>query len=144
MCGAFPEPIREPGIVVIHTAAIVGVAALIALLVFFWRQSGFGSGRTFGNRIAAHIGISRSLFHALLVHGVKGSPRDLLVSLERSKLDLEQASIALGPSLSRGIDRMEAHFGSQEMIDQAKPLVARLVSEFERSHEPGQTARRDG
>ncbi len=114
----------------IYTAAIVGVVALIALVVFFWR-SVFGSGRTFGNRIAAHVGISKSLFHSILVHGAKGSSRDLLVSLERSKLDLDQASIALGPSLSRGIERLEAHFGSQEMVDKAKPIVARLVSRFE-------------
>lgn len=27
---------------------------------------------------------------------------------------------------------MEARFGSQEMIDKAKPVVAKLVSKFER------------
>lgn len=101
---------------------------MIALLVFFWRQIGIGSGRTFRNRIAAHLGISRSVFRSLLVNGVKGSSRDLMVSLEKSKLDLDQASIELGPSLSRGIERLEARFGSQEMIDQVKPIVARLVS----------------
>jgi hypothetical protein len=115
----------------IYTAAIVGVVVLIALLVFFWRQIGIGSGRRYRNRIAAHVGISRSLFRSLLVNGVKGSSRDLLVSLERSKLDLDQASIALGPSLSRGIERLEARFGSQEMIDKVKPIVARLVSASE-------------
>jgi hypothetical protein len=52
-----------------------------------------------------------------------------LASLEKSKLDLDQASIELGPSLSRGIERLEARFGPQEMIDKAKPIVARLVSE---------------
>jgi hypothetical protein len=117
----------------IHTAAIAGIVVLIALTVFFWRRSGIGSGRTFGNRIAAHIGISRSLFHSLLDHGAKGSSRDLLASLEKSKLDLDQASIELGPSLSRGIERLEAHFGSQEMVDKAKPIVARLVSESEQT-----------
>lgn len=116
----------------IYTTAIIGIAFVVALAVFFWRLSGIGSGRALGNRIAAHIGISRSLFHSLLINGVKGSPRDLLASLEKSKLDLEQASIALGPSLSRGIQRLEARFGPQEMIDKAKPVVARLVSEFEK------------
>ena len=104
---------------------------LIALLVFFWRQSGVGSGRTLGNRIAVHIGIPKSLFHSLLAHGVKGSSRDLLASLEKSKLSLDEASVALGPSLSRGIDRLEARFGTQEMVDKAKPIVAKLVSESE-------------
>ncbi|WP_210542760.1 hypothetical protein [Rhodoferax sp. PAMC 29310] len=118
----------------IYTAAILGVGVLIGLLGFLWMQVGPGSGRTFRNRIAAHIGISRSLFRSLLVHGVKGSPRDLLVSLEKSKPDLDQASIKLGPSLARGIERLEARFGPQDTIDEVKPIVARLVSEA--SHKP--------
>lgn len=122
------ESQKESKNTVIYTAAILGVGVLIGLLVFFWRQVGAGSGRVFRNRIAAHIGISRSLFRSLLVHGVKGSPRDLLVSLEKSKLNLDQASIKLGPSLARGIDRLEAHFGPQDMIDEVKPIVARLVA----------------
>ena len=116
----------------IPTAAIVGVVVVVALVVFFWRRSGVGSGRTLGNRVAAHIGIQRSLFYSLLDHGVKGSSRDLLASLEKSKLSLDQASVELGPSLSRGIERLEAHFGPQEMVDEAKPIVARLVSASER------------
>jgi len=118
----------------IYTTAIVGVAVLVALGAFFWSLIGAGSGRAFGNRVAAHIGISNSLFHSLLVNGAKGSPRDLLVSLEKSTPDLDQASIQLGPPLSRGIQRLEARFGPQEMIDKVKPIVARLVSEFE--HKP--------
>ena len=112
----------------IHTTAIFGIVILIALLVFFWKRSGVGSGRGFGNRIAAHIGIPRGLFHSLLDNGAKGSSRELLASLEKSKLDLDQASAELGPTLARGIERLEARFGSQEMIDKAKPIVARLVA----------------
>ena len=108
--------------------ALSGVAVLVGLAVFFWKLSGIGSGRALGHRVAAHLGIPRSLFHSLLVHGVKGSPRDLLASLEKQKLSLDQASLALGPSLARGIERMEAHFGPQEMVDKAKPVVAALVS----------------
>lgn len=85
----------------------------------------------FGNRIAAHIGIPKSLFHSLLDHDVNESSRNLLASLEKSKLSLDQASVELGPSLSRGIKRLEAHFGPQEMVDKAKPIVARLMSAFE-------------
>jgi hypothetical protein len=111
-----------------YSAAIVGVAVLVALAVFFWRRDGIGSGRSFGNRIAAHIGIPKSLFHSLLDHGVKGSSRELLASLERAGMDLDQASVELGPPLSRGIDRLEARFGRQEMVDKVKPIVAGLVS----------------
>lgn len=114
-------------------AAIVGIAALVSLLVFFWRRSGIGSGRAFGNRIAAHIGVPRNVFHMLLTHGVSGSPHDLLASLAKSKPELDQASAELGPRLAKGIERMEARFGRQEMVDKAKPVVARLVSEFERT-----------
>jgi hypothetical protein len=117
----------------IYSAAIVGVAALLALLAFFWKRSGIGSGRAFGNRIAAHIGIPRNVFHMLMTHGVSGSPRALLATLAQSTQGLDQASVALGPTLAKGITRMEARFGRQEMVDQVKPIVARLVAEFERS-----------
>ncbi len=66
----------------------------------------------------------------LLVNGVAESG-DVLKTLEKSKLDLGQASIALAPVLAKGIGRIEARFGPQEMIDNVKPIVARLVSEFE-------------
>ncbi len=111
---------------------VVSFLGLIGLAVFFWRQIGPGSGRKLGNRIAAHIGIPRSVFYALLEYGVKGSPRELLLSLEKSKLGLDEASVELGPSLSRGIERLESRFGPQEMYDKAKPIVARLVAESER------------
>jgi hypothetical protein len=115
----------------IYTPAILGVVVLLALLVFFWKRDGPGSGRAFGNRVANHIGIPKSLFQSLLAHGVKGSSRELLASLEKAKLDLDQASVQLAPTLSRGIERMEAHFGPQEMVDKAKPIVARLMSASE-------------
>lgn len=105
---------------------------MVALLAFFWARSGVGSGRAFGNRIAAHLGIPRSLFHSILAHSVKGSPRELLASLEKAKLGLDQAGVALGPSLAQGIQRLEDRFGRQEMVDKAKPIVARLASESER------------
>ena len=67
----------------------------------------------------------------LLVNGIAESSNDVLKTLEKSTPDLGQASIALGPALSKGIGRMEARFGPQEMIDNVKPIVARLVSEFD-------------
>lgn len=113
----------------IHSAAFTGVAVLVALVVFFWRRNGIGSGRAFGNRVAAHLGIPRSLFHSLLDHGVKGSSRELLASLEMAKTGLDQAGVALAPSLARGIERLEARFGRQQMVDNVKPIVGRLLSE---------------
>jgi hypothetical protein len=112
--------------------ALVGLVVLIGLVIYFWKRNGPGSGRSYGNRIAAHIGIPRQVFHGFLEYGVKGSPRDLLASLERSKLSLDEASIELGPSLSKGIERLEARFGTQEIYEKAKPIVARLVAESRR------------
>lgn len=108
---------------------LVALLVLLWVAVFFWREIGPGSGRVLGNRIAAHIGIPRNVFYALLVNGVKGSSRDVLVSLEKAKLGLDEASIELAPSLSRGIERLEGRFGTQEAYEQAKPIVARLVAE---------------
>ena len=51
--------------------ALSGSVVLVGLAVFFWKRSGVGSGRVFGNHIAAHLGFPKSLFHSLLVHGVK-------------------------------------------------------------------------
>jgi hypothetical protein len=111
---------------------VAGLIALIGLAVFFWTRLGPGSGRGFGNRIAAHVGMPKNVFYALLENGVKGSSGELLLSLEKSKLSLDEASVELGPSLNRGIERLEARFGPQMMYDKVKPVVARLVAEFER------------
>ncbi|MEO8545536.1 MAG: hypothetical protein ABJA49_06445 [Betaproteobacteria bacterium] len=117
--------------ILIYTAALVGVAAIFALMAFFWKRFGPRSGRAFGNRIAAHNGIPRKVFHMLLASGVADSAVDVLRDLEKSEPDSGQAGIELGPLLAKGIKRMEARFGAQEMIDNVKPIVARLVSEFE-------------
>jgi len=104
---------------------------MLGLAVYFWRRYGPRSGRAFGNRIAAHIGIPRYVFYGLLEHGAKGPSRELLASLERSKMTLDEASVELGPALNRGSERLEARFGAQEMYDRVKPIVARLVAESE-------------
>jgi hypothetical protein len=117
----------------ISEAAIVGVATLLALAVFLWKRVGIGSGRKLETRVAAHLGIPRNLFHSLVEHGVVGSSRDLLATLEKSRLSLHQASVELAPSLARGAQRLEAHFGPQEQLDHAKPVIARLLAEYEKA-----------
>ncbi|MEP7282386.1 MAG: hypothetical protein ABI696_10445 [Rubrivivax sp.] len=106
--------------------ALVGVVVLLALGVFFWRRNGPGSGRSFGNRIAAHLGVKRSVFHALLDVGLRESSRETLSRLEKSGVGLQQAAVELARALSSGIERMEARFGRQEMVDAVKPIVASL------------------
>ena len=117
-----------PYIIIICSAAI-----LFALAGFFWKRYGVGSGRAFGNKIAKHNGLSRSTFWYLIDNGTKGSSQDLLISLERSNMGVDQASIEIGPTLQRGIERLEARFGPQEMYDLAKPIVARLVARSEQT-----------
>lgn len=114
----------------IYSVAIVGVVFIVALLAFWWSRVGFGSGRAFGNRIAAHTGIPRKVFHMLLTHGA-AQPLETLKALEKSTPDLAQASAVVAPLLSKGISRMEARFGHQDMIESVKPTVAKLVAEFE-------------
>ena len=41
--------------------ALVGLLGLVGVVVFFWLHNGPGSGRPFGNRVAAHIGIPKSV-----------------------------------------------------------------------------------
>jgi hypothetical protein len=107
---------------------IINIAILIALMFFLWKHFGIGSGRTFGNKIAKHIGLRQSTFWYLIDNGAKGPALDLLKSLEQSNTSLDQASATLGPVLQKGIERLETRFGPQEIYEVAKPVVARLVA----------------
>lgn len=106
---------------------IFGVFVLIGIAVFFWRREGPGSGRAYGNRIAAHIGIPRRVFWPLLENGVKGSSRELLASLQRDGVGMDAASAQVAPWLVRGMERLESRFGTQEMYEQAKPRIAAVL-----------------
>lgn len=121
---------------------MLGLVAVIGLILFFWRQYGLTSGHAVGNRVAAHLGISRSVFYALLENGVRDvSSRDLLLSLDRSGLSLEEIGVRLAPSLSRGIERLEERFGPQGIYADAKLAVARLLAAAEPSDEAASAER---
>ena len=111
-----------------NPSTIINFAILIALVFFLWKHFGIGSGRSFGNKIAKHIGLRQSTFWYLIKNGAKGPALDLLKSLEQSNTSLDQASAALGPVLQTGIERLETRFGPQEIYEVAKPVVARLVA----------------
>ncbi len=119
-----------------NTTPFFIAAVLIVLLVFLWKRFGVGSGRSFGNRIAKHNGLRRNTFWYLIRNGAKGSSLDLLKSLERSNTSLDQASIAIAPTLQRGIELLEARFGTQEMYEAAKPIVAKLAALNEQKPDP--------
>lgn len=110
---------------------IINVVVLLALVVFVWKRLGPKSGRAYGNRIAAHLGIPRKTFWYLMENGTAGSALDVLAPMEKSGLSLNQAGIKLGPTLQKGLDRLEARFGAQEMYDEAKPVIAKLLAASE-------------
>lgn len=111
-----------------NPSTIINIAILIALMFFLWKHFGVGSGRSFGNKIAKHIGLHQSTFWYLIKNGAKGPALELLKSLEQSNTSLDQASATLGPVLQMGIERLETRFGPQEIYEVAKPVVARLVA----------------
>jgi hypothetical protein len=106
--------------------AIVGL--LWALVAFFWRRWGPGSGRDFGNKIAKFNRIPRNTFWYLLDNGADDSAMDLLARIQQSTTDWEQASIALAPTLQKGLERLEKRFGPQGMYEEVKPTIARLLA----------------
>lgn len=112
----------------------IGVAlgvTWLALMTFVWTRGGLGKGRKYGNKIAAHLGMKGNFFHAVLDNGVDGQSLLLLFALEQAGLSVQQASVQLAPSLERGMIALENRFGPQEMISNAKPVVIRLVKEWE-------------
>jgi hypothetical protein len=112
------------------------VGLLLALAAFFWSCYGPGSGRAFGNKIAKHNNIPKNTFWYLLDNGVKGSALDILIALEKSAADLEQASVELAPILQRGMDRLETRFGPQSIYEDAKPTISRLLASSEKNGKP--------
>lgn len=111
-----------------NITTVFSVAIFIVLGVIFWKNFGVGSGRSFGNKIAKHTGLNQNTFWYLMDNGSKGPALDFLKSLEQSNMDLDQASIAVGPTLQRGIERLEARFGTQTTYEAAKPIVAKLMA----------------
>jgi len=112
---------------------VFGALVLIAIAIFFWKREGPGSGRAFGNKVAAHIGIPRKVFWPLLENGIKGSSREMLASLQDEGVSLAAASVHVAPVLLLGVERLEACFGTQEMYEQAKPMIAAVLAAGESS-----------
>jgi hypothetical protein len=113
------------------TTSIVVLLVVAILWIFIWRRSGLRNGRAYGNCVAEHLGLSNNLFHSLLDNGVDGPSLMLLAALEKAGLSAQQASIELGPSLDRGARQLEARFGPQRMIQDAKPIITSLVEQWE-------------
>lgn len=116
----------------------IGITIFILFMLFMWARGGLGKGRKYGNKIAKHLGMSNNFFHTVLENGVTGPSLQVLAMLDGASLTLQQASVQLAPSLERGLIALENRFGRQEMIDNAKPIVVRLLKEWEELQEQGQ------
>lgn len=110
---------------------LINVVVLVAFVVFVWKRLGPKSGRAYGNRIAAHLGIPKKTFWYLMENGTAGSALDVLASMDKASLGLDEAGIKLAPTLQKGLDRLEARFGVQEMYEEAKPVIAKLLAASE-------------
>jgi len=110
-----------------YLTTLITLGLLVAAASFFWKNFGPRSGRAFGNKIASYNDIARNTFWYLVDNGAKGSALDELKAIEQSTETLEQASIALAPTLQRGLEILEARFGPQNMYELAKPKINRLV-----------------
>jgi hypothetical protein len=110
-----------------YLTTLITLGLLVAGAAFLWKNFGPRSGRAFGNKIASYNDIARNTFWYIVDNGAKGSALDELKAIEKSTETLEQASIALAPTLQRGLEILEAHCGPQNMYELAKPKINRLV-----------------
>lgn len=110
---------------------IIAGALVLSLILFYGFSLGFHEGIKFATKIAAHLGIKKNLFLAILENGVDGGQSlALLGALSKSGYSIEQASIELSPSLLRGVVKMEEKFGAQLEIEQIKPIINDLYSKW--------------
>tara|TARA_R110000851_G_scaffold111378_1_gene234678 strand:+ start:29217 stop:29585 length:369 start_codon:yes stop_codon:yes gene_type:complete len=109
----------------------LGALAVVVIWAYVWKVMGYGKGKAFGDRLADQLGWKRNFFHSVLENGVTGPSLSVLNFLESADMTKRQALIELAPSLDRGLMSLEARFGPQPMIENAKPQVAALIAEWE-------------
>lgn len=110
------------------TTIIVGLWVLF-LLLFAWKFK-FFKGRFYGNKVAAHIGIPKNLFHTLL--DKTPMPSLLwLAHLKETGTSLEDTATVLSPYMRVRLYALEDSFGPQPMLEEAKPVVERLYRQYQ-------------
>lgn len=114
----------------------VGWVALIATVVVWsaaWWGLGLAKGRSYGNKLAAHLGWKKNFFHTVLDEGTNNSSLMMLRSLGQTEVTLHQAAVFLSPYLSNGLHQLEQRFGRQPQIEEVKPHVAQLLDEHQKA-----------
>ena len=116
----------------LSTTTLVLLLLWLAFMAFIWFRVGLSKGRKIGNKVAAHIGIEKNLFHTILENGVTGPSLQTLSILDNAYLSIDQISVMLAPSLTRGVLALEQRFGQQHQLELAKPIVSALQARWER------------
>lgn len=115
----------------LSTTTLVLLLLWLAFMAFIWFRVGLSKGRKIGNKVAAHIGIEKNLFHTILENGVTGPSLQTLSILDNAYLSIDQISVMLAPSLTRGVLALEQRFGQQTQLELAKPIVSALQARWE-------------
>lgn len=104
--------------------------AIVLIWTFIWKKFGLGKGRQYGNKLAAYLGWRPNFFHTVLENGVEPSLM-ILSALDSEGVAEDQALVRIAPYLAQGLLALEGRFGPQDMIEDAKPAVIKLMSEWE-------------
>jgi hypothetical protein len=104
------------------------IKGLIATVVVLALSSGYVStrldARRIGKRVASNLNIRPSVFFSAIEQTLP-LYLTLLAALEREGLGVPHATRTLLPYLETGLDALEARFGQQAMIDEARIEVER-------------------
>jgi hypothetical protein len=122
------------------TWGIVLIVAWLLFMVFIWKRMGLGKGRSYGNRLAKYLGWNKNFFHTVLETGFGNTSLTFLNSLEQAGLSHHQATVLLSPHLARGLHALESRFGPQAMIEQARPTVESLLSQWQATQNDSSSA----
>ncbi|MFC7462338.1 hypothetical protein [Hydrogenophaga defluvii] len=112
---------------------IVG-ALWVLFILFIVFRTGLFKGRRYGNKVAAHIGIPKRLFHALL-DSTPGPSTQFLSVLKDSSPSLDHSALVLSPYMMASLDTLQNRFGRQPMLDAARPIVERLYRQHKHNLE---------
>lgn len=117
------------------TWAIVILVVWLLFMALIWKRMGVWSGRSYGNALAKYLGWSSGFFHTALDEGSGSSGLLLLNTLKQQGLSHHEATVRLSPYLARGLNALDARFGPQAMIEQARPTAESLLAQWTASQD---------
>jgi hypothetical protein len=103
------------------------VAVGISLLIIFGTISTFAEGRRIGKKVARSLNIDSNLYFTSLEQ-VMPMYLNFLATMERQGAGVEEVKALTIPMLEQGLDTLEARFGKQPKIDDARIKITNHVS----------------